>query len=317
MTAGEKLESGEMDIDEDNETKIDDVLSDESSFYGDEQRASLDDRESAFDPLPYWDIHPYLLSTIAYQNRSAAAAGAKRAKKDSLHSHPHDGRQECWQLTESVTDFLSRLPPSTALKDVVGPWLFVRNPKDDASEKGQGNVPDLVSAGTALLRDFENDKSRLEAEHALKKSRTSAPLTRALNTLRQSLENHILVAAQRAGVVTGKWMLFPPPEQVDEVWATVAGATVTGELGIGAKVATRDGLGRDRLIAVYTKDYRDEGDVRRVLLKLVRLGLVNKMQEKPIYYKLDAYTYLEIQGNNQYGLRASKSSSRDILPGEC
>ena len=34
MTAGEKLESGEMDIDEDNETKIDDVLSDESSFYG-------------------------------------------------------------------------------------------------------------------------------------------------------------------------------------------------------------------------------------------------------------------------------------------
>jgi hypothetical protein len=31
VTAGEKLESG---IDEENETKIDDVLSDESSFYG-------------------------------------------------------------------------------------------------------------------------------------------------------------------------------------------------------------------------------------------------------------------------------------------
>ena len=246
----------------------------------------------------------------------AAAAGVKM-DEDSLYSHLHDGRRQCWQLTETVADFIKRLPPSTAQMDNVGPWLFVRNPKDTINNNA-GNLPDLVSTGTALLRAFENAKSQLEADHALTKSKTFAPLTRKLNTLRRKLENDISVAAQKAGVITGKWMLFPPPDQVDEVWATVAGATTSGQLGVGAKVATRDpdSLGRDRLIAVYTKDYRDIKDVQRVLSKLINLGLVNQMQDKPIYYKIDAYTYLEIQGNNPYGLRASRFSSRDLLPGE-
>ena len=66
---------------------------------------------------------------------------------------------------------------------------------------------------------------------------------------------------------------------------------------------------------VYTRDYEDIEDVRGVLQKLVELGLVRN-EQKPIYYKADAYTYLEILGDNPYGLKASLFSSRDVLAGK-
>lgn len=45
--------------------------------------------------------------------------------------------------------------------------------------------------------------------------------------------------AAACGVLTGKWMLFPEPGRVNEVWGKVARATAAGELGVGAKVETR------------------------------------------------------------------------------
>lgn len=41
---------------------------------------------------------------------------------------------------------------------------------------------------------------------------------------------------------------------------------------------------------IYTRDYKDIDDIRRVLEKLIELGLV-KDDEGSIYYKADAYNY--------------------------
>ena len=140
-------------------------------------------------------------------------------------------------------------------------------------------------------------------------------MTRKLNPLRRALEEDIFKLARENGIVSGKWMLFPTADQVDKYWAKVAEATGHGELGFGAKVATDAGNGRARGMMVYTRDYEDIEDVRRVLQKLVELGLVRD-EQKPIYYKADAYTYLEILGDNPYGLKASLFSSRDVLAGK-
>lgn len=56
-------------------------------------------------------------------------------------------------------------------------------------------------------------------------------------------------------------------------------------------------------------------DVKRVLKKLVELNLV-KRGERPIYYKRDALTYLEIMSKNKYGLKATSCSSADVLAGK-
>lgn len=85
-----------------------------------------------------------------------------------------------------------------------------------------------------------------------------------------------------------QWMLFVEPTRVNEVWERVATATARNELGIAAKVAPREerGSARERLVCVYTYDFRDRDDVARVLHRLRQLELVrDRAAGKPIYYK--------------------------------
>ena len=112
-------------------------------------------------------------------------------------------------------------------------------------------------------------------------------------------------------------MLFPAADDVARVWAVVAQDTIEGRLGTGAKVATDDGSGRRRLVCVYTTSFLDGGDVRRVLLQLVARGLVDPASPRHgIFYKTDAYTYLDVYNDNDFGLKASLYASRDMLAPE-
>lgn len=142
-------------------------------------------------------------------------------------------------------------------------------------------------------------------------------ITRKLTPLRKQLENDIFAAAKETQCVSGKWMLFPSPIQVNHCWELVATGTANGELGFAAKVATDDGSGNARLICIYTENFGDKGDVRRVLERLLELGLVKRngaMGEGwALYYKADAFTYLDIMSKNVWGLKPSLYSSREIL----
>lgn len=88
-------------------------------------------------------------------------------------------------------------------------------------------------------------------------------------------------------------MLFCQPVDVNEMWEIVAKATANNELGIAAKVAPRpqsDDSGRtDRLICVYTSDFRDQKDVLRVLRKMKELRLFDATG-RGIYYKAGTLT---------------------------
>lgn len=70
-------------------------------------------------------------------------------------------------------------------------------------------------------------------------------------------------------------MLFPSLEDLHSVWRHVVDGTINNRLGSAAKVAPDDGRPGDRLICVYTRDFRDENDVLRVLQELVRIGVSN------------------------------------------
>ncbi|MGY5877204.1 MAG: DUF1917 domain-containing protein, partial [Candidatus Thorarchaeota archaeon] len=104
---------------------------------------------------------------------------------------------------------------------------------------------------------------------------------------------HIDAVASKYNIFSGKWLLFRPPNLIDEVWSMIASAVTRGELGVAAKVASN--LNRivsnktTHEICVYTYDYRNESDVMRVFNGLRALGIV-----ETIYYKPDIYTYLQI-----------------------
>jgi hypothetical protein len=97
-----------------------------------------------------------------------------------------------------------------------------------------------------------------------------------------------LVARRRAGDYPehterrGKWLLFVPVAEIDQVWEKIRVATEHGRLGGWAKVATAmpSSLAKNplrRVICVYTYDSTDEADVRRVRAELRALGFTAKI----------------------------------------
>jgi hypothetical protein len=287
------------------------------TFTGDEDvKTNLENQAAAYDPEPYWvSTHETLLSTIQQHLRAPPAAKAKDLSSDvSMEdaSEPATLPPNQRGKTEPVARFLSRLPPSTTQTSAVDPWIWMYNPL--TAPRRSGDVPTLLRKGRELLLEYENEATSLREAHDKSGAKTTAPLTRKLNPLRKELEKNVLQLGRETGVTGGKWMLFPDVERVDEVWATVVRAMERGELGGAAKVATDGGEGsqQGRLICVYTEDFGDVEDVKRVLGKLVELGLVGK-GPRGIFYKCDAFTHLEINSKNEYGLKASMYSSREML----
>lgn len=164
-----------------------------------------------------------------------------------------------------------------------------------------------------LLDDYT--KFRMKTEKDMQ-GKAKGSITRKLTPKRALLPDAIAKVAVEAKCTSGKWMLFPPVEDVDVVWRTVVEGTVEGRFGPMAKVATQgdDRDARERLICVYTKDFSDKGDVRRVLNELVSAGLVrDDGAARSIWYKSDVYTHLGITSDNEFGIKASIYGSTKML----
>lgn len=251
---------------------------------------------------------------IAREAVTKPERAADHGVKPKLLQQPYnrfEGNHYAKQLSESVGDFLVRLAPSrTAVADV-GAWLWVANvyekPRSEPSD-----VAGLITAGQNILREYDRRKASL-MEAGLHK----ATVTKKLYPDRLALEDKIKKAAKKHNVMDGKWMLFPTTKDADDVWFLIAKATAEGKLGSAAKVATDDGSNTpERLICVYTKDFSDTDDVKRVLFKLNDLGLARKGEMRGIYYKCDAYTHLDIKSGNEYKVKASMYSSKDVFDGK-
>lgn len=299
-------------------------------FSGDEEEISdMEDRVSQFDHRAYWEnSHATSLAVIAASQNGSAEKGnpearANKAKETDLienrstSRHHHDGRQECHQATETVDAFRARLPPSSTKSSQIGQWIWIADRSSRVTGPSSEHIASLMREGGELLEEFEDCMSAIRAENERK---SKAVLTRKINTERRKLEVELLKAARNNDVVMGKWMLFPSADLVDDTWAAVAHATAKGTLGPASKVATCPDTGDSnasaRLVCVYTKDFDDREDIRRVLLKLIDMGVAGNIASnkgRPIYYKCDAYTYLDIKGGNTWGLKASMYASTDFL----
>ncbi|MFD7163707.1 putative phosphothreonine lyase domain-containing protein [Streptomyces violascens] len=92
---------------------------------------------------------------------------------------------------------------------------------------------------------------------------------------------------------TGKWLWFPPLSLLDRSWATVRAGVDAGLLDYGAKTATLvtnraaapSSDDTRRPICIYTRDWRDTEDVRRVLAALRNMGI-----KETLHYKSDTAT---------------------------
>ncbi len=90
---------------------------------------------------------------------------------------------------------------------------------------------------------------------------------------------------------TGKWLLFREPPAADKLWPTLKESMQQGLLGHSMKAATRPSS-NGIVICIYTEQWTDVDDIRRVLKPLRSLGA----QEK-IYYKGDEQTMVGMSGS--------------------
>ena len=126
------------------------------------------------------------------------------------------------------------------------------------------------------------------------------PLSSTIRKPTTELDDYWLFAQRGSGAypahgeLGGKWLLFVPVAQIDEVWDKIRVATEHGLLGGSSKVATAKPSPNAknaavRVICVYTYDWTDRDDVMRVREQLRELGFRSK-----ISYKADSET---IAGN--------------------
>ena len=245
---------------------------------------------------------------MLHQKYAQTAPAPKSEPINNMYEDYPSGRH----LSETVSEFLFRLPPRSTPISQHGPWIYIADPRyrDNPTSK---DLAGFRQIGRRLLDEFAVKKAKVENSMVGKPKGT---ITKKLTPERETLERDIFTAAREKGIKSGKWMLFPSTDKVNEVWALVANAVAEGELGHAAKVAVDDGGGDDkaRLICAYTEDYANKEDVKRVLDRLVGLDLVtNRGNARHIYYKADCYTDLDIMGGNEWGLKPSLYSSANFL----
>ncbi|EMD63486.1 hypothetical protein COCSADRAFT_181745 [Bipolaris sorokiniana ND90Pr] len=195
-----------------------------------------------------------------------------------------------WQLGKSVDDFIRRLPPLTT-SVFTCPWIWAENPYHNPHDKSP--YPHVA----LTLQIAACDYSRV-----LRDSPQES----------ESLQEPITSLARNTHVLSRKWMLFPKSVDVTQVWKQIVVGVIENRLGSGCKVATDDGK-EERLICVYTRNFQDTQDVVRILQELETIGLLSA--GRLIYYKPDAYTYLDVRRENaaEYGLKAILYNSRSML----
>jgi hypothetical protein len=95
--------------------------------------------------------------------------------------------------------------------------------------------------------------------------------------------------AVRTGILVGKWLVYRPRDEIDSAWLTIARATFNKKLGIGAKVSTAERDKARHVICIYTRNYLDLDDIKRIRSLLRDMGFTESLCYKP-----DIYTYLDI-----------------------
>ncbi|KAL0254878.1 hypothetical protein SLS55_009402 [Diplodia seriata] len=305
-------------------------ISDESSFYGgDEAVDSLEKRSNSHNAAEYWSTHESLVSTIAYKARArtrpfSTLKGNRQDGESKELAYPYEGGPLWYQPSETVSEFLKRCPPDSTVMEETGiHWFWVDNPYKSAQSKEDPNYEAFEDTGYSLLEDYRKKREELEKKYPDMRQGT---ITGKLFKDRENLKQQIAKLARETHVVCGKviitqsrWLLFPRWDDVPRLWKQVCLAVLENRLGHTAKVATRSANKNDPcgVIVIYTRDCFDVDDVRRVLLALVDIGLASDRDDAhKIWYKMDAYTYLQLNAGNEYKLPASLYSSKDILKRE-
>jgi len=149
-----------------------------------------------------------------------------------------------------------------------------------------------LGANKEEIQRFQSDNLDIQKKHEFIKTKqkgVSFPYSEAKPS--EVTDVYWIYAVRKKGKYpkptprSGKWLIFVDPENVNEVWVKINKAVEEGKLGDSAKVSTAKpnplaGGSKAHVICVYTYDWTDEKDVKRIREELRKLGITNKIPYK-------------------------------------
>lgn len=306
--------------------EYDDTSSDTSSFYGNAaikaKYEELDRQEDNFDYVKTWNRNVQVIAARGVEREKKALLARKRKREEESHDHseadkkkarlepynPYENTTTALKLNQPIEEFLKDFIPSSG--NIDSPWIWCANFYADRQEQ---DVASFTQVGGRLLEDFKENLPKLGKSYS------------KIAAARKKLQEDIVATARKFKVNSGKWMLFPSPGIVDKTWAAVVRGTSDGRLGTAAKVATKPDNPKfpTQVICIYTRNFEDEADIKRVLVGLVRLGLAapvigspekaSENARKQIWYKPDCYTYLDLKSGNEFKIKPSLYGTASLL----
>ncbi|KAL9988321.1 hypothetical protein ACROYT_G002754 [Oculina patagonica] len=173
-------------------------------------------------------------------------------------------------------------------------------PLDEFLEKNRPSAIKFINMGV-FAGDPKQRPSEFEYPLAIPEPQKQTLLEewgKRIKNPRRITKEYVRHLAEEYSYKSGKWLIYCPSTQIDEIWTTVAKAVVTGTLGSAANVFKTDDSGEEYLICVYTEDFTNKEDVWAVERSIRKLGVKFTLRYKP-----NIYTTLGIYTGNEWQLR--------------
>ncbi|GAA6015783.1 hypothetical protein JCM10207_008793 [Rhodosporidiobolus poonsookiae] len=218
---------------------------------------------------------------------------------------------------EQVSSFLDQYRPSANDNEYAWYWARQAGAQGEGTKERDEKVQALSLEGVGLVQGLVDECEVIKQGTAApprKRSGTS-PKWKLLKEAHARFSSDIKQLAQRYGVVSGKWVLFVPTDEVDGVWAKAVRLFAYSDSPLAAtgavdtiKVSPVAGKDGRHLICIYTKDCYNEVAVEKVLEVILK-----QLRVKPTGYKPDIYTRLGIYWNHPSGLSPVLYRPSDFL----
>ncbi|KAI9068924.1 hypothetical protein FKP32DRAFT_1663497 [Trametes sanguinea] len=204
-----------------------------------------------------------------------------------------------------LQDFLAKYKPSMVQNDGTRPWLWVR--KSDTFPENKG-VEEAIKEASALLSETTERVEKIQNDPSIPIRANKKKGTKSKKELREEAQHEatgkLKEISQKHGFVSGKWLIFAPPDRVDAVWSAIATSLVSGPLSTtaayAAKVATsppNDTPNYNHLLCVYLPDVYNRDSVTEVMKVLLRNHGMNLMGVKS-----NLYTEIGIDSKHPSGI---------------
>lgn len=175
-----------------------------------------------------------------------------------LHN-PYAGVPYAWQLTETVDDFLARLPPATTVQDETIPWIFICNPyiprlqrrhsdgaclktnEDEGPAEENSRLQLVVQGGMERLELLSSLRDKLE-----RAGKSQAVIKREMSKEAKQATLDILNLAHAGKVRTGKVRVFSGPDASPRLFDSYPGCS--GWSFASPRTSTKSGSWWQRLL---------------------------------------------------------------------